>query len=122
MSDIRKLYATSDNNYLKRIPYLVGTSAVSLGGFGTVGTIAVGHNLDYIPFFQIGCDIDNDGILWSNNKVDSLTESSLGSNPPNVDLVYWITPATLTISIENNTSPASTGTRRVWWVIYKDYP
>lgn len=120
--DLSKLSFFSGVNYLKRSTDLVGNSLLALAGGGAAAEIVINHNLGYIPFFQVGADLTDDGTIWANDLVNEFTETSLsGYNPPYPTLGYYIDEFNLTIVLINNTSPASTGSRRVWWAIYLDY-
>lgn len=120
--DLTKLAFLSTENYLKRKATLVGSDTITLGSIGTVATKVVTHNLGYIPFFQVGADIKNDGTIWSNDLVNVYTQTSLsGTTTTYPTLLYWVTTTTLTIALYNNTSPLKTGTRTVYWAIYLDY-
>lgn len=121
MVDIRKTHITSDRNYMKRSDFC-GNDTVTLGGFGTFASKVVTHGLDYIPFFEVAADIDNDGTIWAGNKVHEYTETSLsGFSLPYPELDYWIDEAYLTVGIRNESTPTSSGSRRLWWLIYLDY-
>ena len=118
--DLTKLNFLSTLNYMKR--YTEGSASLTLGAYGTTVTQTITHNLGYIPFFQVFVDQDNSGNVWSATKINQYTETSLsGVDPPDPALVTWATTTTLVINLINNTSPTATGTRTVWWVIYKDY-
>lgn len=109
-------------NYLKRDPNLSGSGAVTLGGAGTTASRTITHSLGYIPFVTVGADIKADGTVWANDIVNQYTQTSLsGTNPPFPTLNYYVTTTTLVISLINNTSPASSGSRTVYWAIYLDY-
>jgi hypothetical protein len=120
--DLTKLSFISTLNYLKRDSALVGSDTITLGSSGSVSTKVVTHNLGYIPFFQVGADIVNDGMIWSNDIVNLYTQTSLsGTSTVYPTLMYWVTTTDLTIAFYNNTSPLQTGTRTVYWAIYLDY-
>lgn len=121
MADIRNTHATSDRNYLKRAE-ITGNTLITLpAAFSSVPYI-VNHNLGYVPMVHVGCDFDGDDTIWNGSRVNKYTETS--SSPgslPEITLKYWYTETTLTITIENNTFPTLTGTRKIWWIIYLDY-
>lgn len=121
MVNLRLLSYASFANYLKRSS-VEGTALLTLGGASSTVTHTVTHNLGYIPFFQVSADLANDGVIWAGRVVDRYTETSISSyNDDYPRLVYYCTTTTLTISIFNNTSPASSGTRSVYWTLYLDY-
>lgn len=121
--DITLLGFDSSLNYLKREPAFVGSEDLTLGGAGTTVQKVVTHDLGYVPFHQVGAElIVNDGTIWNGAIIDRYTETSLSgysNDYPTLD--YWCTTTALTISIYNNTSPAQSGTRKVYWAIYLDY-
>lgn len=121
--DTTKIAFYSGANYMKRIPAHTGTTTVTLPSYGNTVTHTVTHNLGYIPQFDISLDIDNDGTIWSSEKVETYTDSSLfpGVDPtvPKVD--YWSTTTTLTIRVDNTTTPTYSGSVVLYWVIYIDY-
>lgn len=120
-ADLTKLGFYSALNYLKRSSF-VGSEALTLASAGNSVQKVVNHALGYIPFFQVGADLTNDGTIWSNDVVNQYTETSLsGVDPPYPTLTYWCDAQNLTIDINNSTSPASSGTRLVYWSVYVDY-
>ena len=119
--DLSKLGFYSGLNYLKRSSF-VGSEDLTLASSGNSVQKVINHNLGYIPFFQVGADLTNDGTIWSNDVVNQYTETSIsGYFPPYPTLTYWCDATNLTIDIYNGTSPASSGTRTVYWAIYLDY-
>ena len=107
-------------NYMKR-DISSGTSTMTLGALNAVTATTITHNLGYIPFFQVFCDQDNTGKIWSANKINRLTRSSSGSSPADPYLTSWATTTTLVINLHNATSPLATGNRTIYYLIYKDY-
>lgn len=119
--DLTKLSFLSSLNYMKR-DSSVGSAAMTIGGAGVTVTKTIAHNLGYIPFYEIYTEIDNAGIVWNNTKIYSVTDTSSGaSQPPDADVTSWIDTANLTINLVNNSSPNATGSRTVYWLIYRDY-
>ena len=119
--DLTKLIFLSSLNYLKRSNFF-NNDTVTLGGANTQVVKNVDHNLGYIPFIHVAADLQDNGVLWANDIVDKYTETSLSSFSNDYPtLEYWTTNNILTISIYNHTSPAATGTRRVYWGVYLDY-
>lgn len=111
---------SSSANYMKRSIY-VGNTPLTLTGYnGTVSTV-IAHNLGYIPYYDVFVDFSNDGTIWGNEKINSMTESSLYGDYPDPILRTWIDNNNLTIELINQTSPLATGTRTVYWIIYLDY-
>jgi len=107
-------------NYMKR-DISSGSSIMTLGALNAVTTITINHNLGYIPFFQVSCDQDGTGRIWSATKINILTESSSAATRPDPFLRSWATTTTLVITLTNATSPLATGGRRVYYLIYRDY-
>jgi len=122
MVDLSKVNFLSSLNYLKRESSLVGNSTLTLGGAGTTVTYDVTHNLGYVPFYTIGAEVSQDGILWSNEVVDQYTQTTLtGISNDYPTLMSWCTTTTLTIALYNNTSPVQSGAIPIYWSIYLDY-
>lgn len=125
MVDLSKLSYFSGVNYLKREQSLEGSALVTLSAPGGEVLYTVTHDLGYIPFVYVGADVDNDGIIWSNSKVHTFSESasefSAGAGfISTVEISHWVTTSNLTICLTNNTFSQS-GQRRIYWVIYLDY-
>lgn len=120
--DQTKLVFLSSVNYMKR-DASVGSATLTLGGSGVTVSKVVPHNLGYIPFYEVHSEIDNAGIVWNNTKVYSVTDTSNSGagSPPDPDLSSWIDASNLTIALSNNSSPLASGTRTVYWLIYRDY-
>lgn len=114
---------SSDANYMKRSVDFTGSTTLTLPSFGNTVSTTVTHNLGYVPQFDVFIDIDNDGTIWSSEKVESLTDSSLvpGVDPTVPKVSYWSTTTALTISIDNTTSPTYSGSVVVYWIVYLDY-
>lgn len=119
--DVSKLQFFSQLNYMKRSKF-VNSSNVTLPSAGNSVSVDINHLLNYIPFFIAGVEVDNDGIVWSNNKVHAFTESSQASSDTPVYFEYWSTANVMTIDIINGIgSGAQSGLRRVYWGVYVDY-
>lgn len=112
--DLTKLAFYSGLNYMKR-DYSSGSDDVAVSGTQTIG-----HNLGFIPFYEVHSEIDDVGIIWNNTKIDQYTGTSLtGFTNDNPTLTTWTTDNTLTISLSNNAG--ASGTRKIYYLIYKDY-
>ena len=120
--DLTKVAFSSTVNYLKR-DALSGSTALTLPAYGGNVSATITHNLGYIPFFQVLCDFNNDGKIWSAIKINDHTGTSKSGppDPPEPSLRAWATTTTLVIRLDNNTNPTATGTRTVYYVIYRDY-
>lgn len=118
--DLTKLGFFSGVNYMKQSS-LSGTDTLTVPSAGATVTKTINHNLGYIPMFTVHSDIADNGIIWSSIVPDPWTESSLTHAPSWPALKYWATTTDLVIKLTNNTSPASSGSRKIYWVIYKDY-
>lgn len=124
--DLTLLSFLSLTNYLKRDASLEGTTLLTIPASGSVVSHTVTHNFGYVPQVYVGVDADNDGIIWSNQKVHTFTDSvlltSLGaSDIEQVLSSYDVDDTELVIHLENQTTTASGQQRRIYWVIYKDY-
>lgn len=118
--DFSKIAFDTSVNYMKRSIFC-DSASLTLPAFGGNVSKVITHSLGYIPFYQVFADLDASGTVY-NNKVNSLTGSALtGTNPTDPALSSWITTSSLTIRLDNNTSPTATGTRTVYWLIYLDY-
>lgn len=118
--NLSRLNFYSGANYMKRSGF-VGSTPLTLPGYGLSVSIPINHNLGYIPDIEVSSEIDNTSTIWAPNKLDIWTESSLSSDTTDPTLTWWTTTTTLTIRIDNFTSPTATGTRIVYWIIYLDY-
>lgn len=116
MVDLSKLNFFSGVNYMKRHLPACGYFDINPGAFGTA-TRTVAHGLGYIPDFLVQGDLDG-ASLWSNN-IPYAGMSGSGGTPNGYEVTAWIDENTLTIQVNNNT--ASSGARRVWYKVYKDY-
>lgn len=121
--DETKIGFSTDSNYLKRSNDFTGTTTVTLPAYGDSVTHPVTHSLGYIPQFEVFVDIDNDGTIWSSEKVDQYTDSSLSGteDPASPQVSYWSTTTELVIRLDNFTNPVASGTRPIYWIIYLDY-
>lgn len=120
-TDLSKLNFHFAQNYMKR-DISGGTTTVTLPSYGSTVTYTVTHNLGYIPFYQVSIEQDATGKIWFPNRLDKYTDTSLGGNDPaDPRLDVWITTTTLVITLTNSTNPTATGTRVLYWLIYKDY-
>lgn len=120
-TDLSKLTFDSRENYLKRSEF-VGQTSITLAGSAEDASVSVFHSLTYIPFFIVGVDLDDDGVIWSNDKVNERTESSrFFITTPYLKMDYWSTTTALTVNILNSSDPVQTGTRKVYYGVYLDY-
>lgn len=115
-TDLSKLAFDSRLNYLKRSEFS-GEGEVTQNPFNEV-LFEVTHSLGYVPFFIAGCDINDDGIIWSNEYVHEFTQSSGTSTAPK-NYFYWCDDTELTILVRND--EGSNITRKVYYVVYLDY-
>lgn len=122
--DLTKVTFYSGVNYMKRSRH-VGSISLTLPGYGSAVTYTVEHNLGYIPQYTVQAEIDESGTIWNGGKVSQYTDqlylSGLFVDETYPQLYSWSTTTTLTIRIENYTSPLATGARTVYWVVYEDY-
>jgi hypothetical protein len=119
--DLSKVAFDSRLNYLKKDTDISGSTNISLGGSGANTTHTVTHNLGYIPFITVGANLNNTTDIWSNNRVNELTDSSGGGDQP-VRLAYWYNDTELEIQITNGTGALQqSGLRTIYWNIYRDY-
>lgn len=125
--DLTKLSFYSGVNYMKRYGEdsgLVGTTLVTLPTSGNAVTHTVTHNLGFVPDVFVASIPDNDGVIWSNEKVHALTGSSAAFGAAQVEQVivsHWVTTTQLGIVVRNMTTTAAGQQRRIYWVIYRDY-
>ena len=121
MTDLTKLSFDSRLNYLKRSEF-VGSTNLTLPGAGLYVSHSVTHALGYVPFFIVGAELQDGDIVWSNDYVHELTQSSSAALDPPVTFNYWCTSSTLTIELKNGEgSGEQSGDRTVYWAIYLDY-
>lgn len=108
--DYDKLNFYTGANYMKRSDKS-GQSTIANS------TLAINHDLGYVPQFLTYADLDNDGILWyGGERVFEGTESTSFFPSPPPDVMSWITTTTLT------QYPSNIGSSRaVRWLIYLDY-
>lgn len=120
--DISKSAFNTGANYLARSNSYTGSVTITLPGSGLTKSAVIPHNLGYIPFFEVGADVDNDGIIWHGNKINLYTETSLGGvSSSSPTLKAWSTTTDLTILLDNTTTPVATGSRTLYYTIYLDY-
>lgn len=128
MPDLSKLNFYSDVNYMKRDP-ASGGRTITLPAGGSTTSFDVGFSLETgagkVPIYDVFAEIGGDGVLWNGGKISELTDqaflSGLAADPTYPDISSWITGRTLTISVANLTNPVASGTRRFYYLIYKDY-
>lgn len=123
--DPTKLNFFSGANYMKRSEF-VGSIDLTLPAYGgSVTAPPIEHNLRYIPQYTVQGELDEVDTIWNGGKVSQYTDqlflSGLSVDETYPQLKSWMTTTTLTISLENFTSPTATGTRKIYWVIYLDY-
>lgn len=118
--NLSRLAFYSGVNYMKRSSF-VGSATLTLPAYSGSVTTTISHNLGYIPDIEVSSEIDNSSTIWTPNKLDKWTESSLSSDTTDPTLTWWTTTTTLTIRIDNFTSPTATGTRIVYYTVYLDY-
>lgn len=123
---------TSNKNYLKRDTITGSTtvnapSSVASYGFGAIKatTHTVDHNLGYIP--QVRVYFENsatDGKLYPAGG-RRLGVDYVGLDPfaaGDLWCLYEVSSTGLTIYLECDSFFSPTGTRKLYWVIYKDSP
>mgnify|MGYP003543912598 CR=1 FL=1 len=123
---------TSKKNYLKR-DSATGSTVVSApssvagygGGFIKARTHTVSHGLGYIPQVRVYFEnSDTDGRLYPAGGrrlgVDYVGLDPFGGG--DLWCLYEVSDTTLTIYLECDSFFSPTGTRRLYWVIYKDSP
>lgn len=124
MADLTLLHFLSSRNYLKRSDFC-GSTALTLPAYGSTVTYTILHNLGYVPFFEVYAELDAAGTIWNGGKVSANTDQSAlsgsANDPTYPQLKAWSDTTTLTITLDNTTTPTATGTRTVYWLIYKDY-
>ena len=116
-ADLSKLNFHTGINYLKRSEFC-GTANINTA---VSGTLTIDHNLGYIPFYQVGAELDEAGTIWVGGKVSTYTDqgllSGLGIPPTHIEIDSWITTTQLTIRLSNTASQVVP----VYWFIYLDY-
>lgn len=118
MIDISKISFWSEANYMKRSE-LCGSASLTLDAGGGTVTQTIPHNLGYIPFFEVYCDQNGNGIIWSQQKINLYTETSLFATLPDPQVTAWSTTDILTINLSNPN--LDSGDRTVYWLIYLDW-
>lgn len=118
-----KLHFDSRKNYLKKDESLSGSTTLTLPAeFADPVTHTFDHDLGYIPFFQVGANIFNTSVIWSNNRVHERTASSSGGGDHPPTLGYYVTTNQIVMSLDSGTgSKNQSGNRDVYWNIYLDY-
>lgn len=111
----------SELNYMKRSD-TYGVVPITFGSSGVDTSVSVTHGLGYDPFFIVGCDLFNDGIIWSSGYVDEYTESS-SANPNQISSFhYWCDDNILTMNLRNGSgSGVQSGARDFYYGVYIDY-
>lgn len=118
-TDLTKIAFDSRLNYLKKF------NSVSEQSFTFGATYVeedIDHGLTYIPFWAVGVDLFNNGVIWSNEYVWEYAESSAaGSNaPPN--FVTWMTTDTLTVEVyAGSGTNQQSGDSTIYYGVYLDY-
>lgn len=116
-ADLSKLNFHTGINYLKRSEFC-GTSSINTA---LTTTLTIDHNLGYIPFFQVGAELNEAGTIWAGGKISELTDqgllSGLGAPPTYIEIRSWSTTTQLTIKLSNTASQVVP----VYWWIYLDY-
>lgn len=116
-------YFTTNKNLLKR-DTSSGTATIdapaTASGYGTfVTSYTVNHNLGYIPLVRAYYEPVDNGEIYpvSGYRIGG---TNIGIAVNGVIAFMEISTTQLTIRLESNTS--KTGTREIYWVIYKDSP
>jgi hypothetical protein len=122
MANLTQLNFISTENYLKRGAELTGSGTLALDSGGGTTTYTVTHNLGYVPFYTIGAELTQDGMIWCNEIVDQYTQTLASGSPSDYPVLRaWATEDELTIALFNNTLPIQTGDIPIYWAIYLDY-
>lgn len=123
--DLSKVAFYSEVNYMKRDVEFCGSTTLTLPAYGDTVSYEVEHNMEFIPFYTVNAEIDEADTIWTGGKISELSEqfylSGLFQDPTYPILSHWTTTTTLTIQLDNTTSPTATGDRVIYWLIYKDY-
>lgn len=113
---------TSNKNYLKRDTSSGSTDmsapATLQAWGGHMSTFVVAHNLGYIPLVRVYFDSANNGKIYPacGSRVSYVaTGLSTGND---IICTYEVDETSLTIFLDAFSS--QTGTRPVYWVIYRD--
>jgi hypothetical protein len=121
MSDIN---FTSGKNLLKR-DISTGSATIlaptAVGSWGTkVSSYVVNHNLGYIPIVRVYYTPVAGGAIYpaSGDRFGG----GLGVPAPAIACMWEATTTTLTIYLECQSFVSPTGSRNIYWVIYKDQP
>lgn len=123
--DLSKASFYSQSNIMKRMNS-VGreTQFTYVASALGVTTANITHGLGYEPFYIVGVELFNDGILWSTNYLDEYSSVVYtgGSGAEKASFTTNTTSTTLTITITNgNTGFIQTGTRIIRYGVYHDY-
>lgn len=114
--DLTKLAFYTGVNYMKKEDRSPRYVDITTDGSG-VGTAAVDHNLNFIPDYEVGAELNGSGTIWSNTLPYVGQSNSGGGTPVGATIDTWITTTTLTIRLVG----ASSTTYRVFFEIYRDY-
>lgn len=115
--DLSALAFWSGRNYMKR-KAMLGYVDVSVPTFGDSSPAYIGHNLGFIPEYDIWDELSRTDMLWS-NKLPYVGMAGFAGTLPFVTLTEWMDENNLTIILHNESG--STHTIRVYYLIYKDY-
>jgi hypothetical protein len=116
--DRTKIAFDASLNYMKK--GFSGSGSLTLGGSLTTVSYTVDHNLGYIPFVVVGAELSA-STIWSSNRPYTFTRSSAAGFDHEVQLSYYVTTTTLTVSIRNGSGAnIQSGAKSVYWGIYLD--
>lgn len=117
--DLSKLSFLSTNNYLKRSPFC-GTAPVTAAPFAVADVLIV-HNINYVPFYEVFAEVDNDGIIWNGGKVHEGTLSVSAGPKDSPGIVHRVNTTELRAGVLNDTTDGLSKTCQMYWLIYLDY-
>lgn len=123
MANTEKLQSYSELNTLKRLDNPIGrTTTFTYGSAGTTVTTPINHNLSYPPFYSVGVELFNDGVLWSTQYLIPYDPDVVSADQPPM-WKSWTDNNTISVAVYNPPSGSlvQSGSREIRYGVYLDY-
>lgn len=116
--DLTKLAFYTGENYMKKEERSPRYVDITTNGSG-IGSAAIVHGLGFVPDYEVGGDLEPNGVgIWNGTlPFVGMSGSGGGATPVGAVMDSWITTTTLTIYLRG----AASTVYRCYFQIYRDY-